>query len=365
LSQRALPNQRLVSAFGIDNAFTTTDPIWHAKFVHDAKEKIRITDTRHWKTLATAAADHITRRASKLCPTGSGSIHLVPFIQVLVFNIVMMQFFPEIAVPSEDDVKTITSLINTLWLASKQDQDHPSSSTSTSQFEKHKAELSCAIPKVFGVYAKGRDNPLNILIPAYETLWRIVLRAFLEIRFRSAVHSDLTPIFRRFIENPSRLTFELSHYSSGISIKHLVNESLRLYPPTRRIYRQMGLDDGARKERLGVDVEALQRQESIWGNNALDWDPRRWVNKIKTNEGFVPFGMGKFECPARGSFGPMMVGVLVGSLVLGFPDKDGVRWEVADEAEREGLEEIFGGAGVPLQGGREAYVGLRLVKVID
>jgi hypothetical protein len=75
--------------------------------------------------------------------------------------------------------------------------------------------------------------------------------------------------------------------------------------------------------------------------------------------------MGKFECPAKGSFGPMMVGVLVGGLVLGFPDKDGVRWEVAYEAEREGLEEIFGGAGVPLQGGREAYVGLRLVSVMD
>lgn len=31
----------------------------------------------------------------------------------------------------------------------------------------------------------------------------------------------------------------------------------------------------------------------------------------------------------------MMVGVLVGSLVLGFPAKDGERWEVADEDERE------------------------------
>jgi hypothetical protein len=70
----------------------------------------------------------------------------------------------------------------------------------------------------------------------------------------------------------------------------------------------------------------------------------------------MPFKIGKFECPAKGSFGPLMVGVLVGSLVLGFSDKDGVGWEVADEVEREGSEEIFGGAGVLLEGGREGGI---------
>jgi hypothetical protein len=70
----------------------------------------------------------------------------------------------------------------------------------------------------------------------------------------------------------------------------------------------------------------------------------------------MTFGMGSFECPAKGSFGAMMVGVLVGCLLLVFPNKDGLRWEVTDEEEREGPEEIFGGKGVPLQGERDAFV---------
>lgn len=32
---------------------------------------------------------------------------------------------------------------------------------------------------------EGKDNPLKILIPAYETLWRIVFRLSPEIRFCS------------------------------------------------------------------------------------------------------------------------------------------------------------------------------------
>jgi hypothetical protein len=266
----------------------------------------------------------------------------------------MRQFFPAVAVASEEDVKTITSLINSLWLTSKQEHDHPSSAA-ISEFEKEKIELTDAIHEVFGVPAEERGNPLNILIPAYETLWRIVLRPFFETRFRSAVRSDLIHIIRLFIQNPSHYCFEESDYSSNISVKHLVNESLGLYPPTWRIYRRMSLGDSASGECLGVDVEALHRQESIWGNNALEWDPKRWVNKLKANKAFMPFGMGSFECPAKGSFGPKMVGVLAGILVLGFLDKDRLRWEVADEEETEGPEEIFGGVGVPLQGGRHMW----------
>jgi hypothetical protein len=83
------------------------------------------------------------------------------------------------------------------------------------------------------------------------------------------MHSDLTLVVRLFIKHPSRYSFEESDYSSSISVKHLVNESLPLYPATRRIYRQMGLDDGASGERLGVDVETLQRQEQLGEQTTL------------------------------------------------------------------------------------------------
>jgi hypothetical protein len=116
-------------------------------------------------------------------------------------------------------------------------------------------------------------------------------------------------------------------------------------------------------ERVAVDVEDLQRQYSVWGMNALEWEPRRWVN-IEGDEKleFMPFGMGKFQCPAKGSFGPMLVGILVGCLVLGFEDGgvgSGI-WEVVNE---DGSKYVFGEKRVPLERGREAYAGLRLRRV--
>ena len=42
--------------------------------------------------------------------------------------------------------------------------------------EMESGEAECADP---------RENPLNWIIPAYETMWRVVLRCFLEVRFRN------------------------------------------------------------------------------------------------------------------------------------------------------------------------------------
>lgn len=57
-----------------------------------------------------------------------------------------------------------------------------------------------------------------------------------------------------------------------MSVKHIVDEALRLYPPTRRIYRS--LHNGCE---IAVDVEFLHRDQKTWGEDAGVFDPKRWL----------------------------------------------------------------------------------------
>ena len=44
LESRAIPNERLVRAYGIDNAFTTSDDTWHKEFSKEAGKRINMTE---------------------------------------------------------------------------------------------------------------------------------------------------------------------------------------------------------------------------------------------------------------------------------------------------------------------------------
>lgn len=55
------------------------------------------------------------------------------------------------------------------------------------------------------------------------------------------------------------------------SVRDIVSETLRLYPLTRRIYR----DEGAGI--VAIDVEYMHRDEDNWGRDAEEFDPTRWL----------------------------------------------------------------------------------------
>lgn len=134
-----------------------------------------------------------------------------------------------------------------------------------------------------------------------------------------------------------------------VSIKGIVAEGLRLYPPTKRIYRQM------ETEEVAVDIEYLHRNIDEWGDDALEFVPSRWATSATEGvekRGYIPFGAGRFECPARPHFWPFTIGILVGVLMAKFGDE----YEfVDDDNELEGRQ-------LPLDNGRDAYVGLKLRK---
>ncbi|CAL3973492.1 unnamed protein product [Diplocarpon coronariae] len=364
LESRALPNARLVRAFSINNAFTTTDADSHRFFVTHAKDLVRSTDCE-WNALARGAASILEATLA----ANHAPLLLVPLVQSLVFRIVVIRFFPYAAAPSDVDVATITARINTLWLACKQCH-----ATDPAALDREKKELlrklhpltpspgrDAAPDPSSSCASEDRDpgpnpdqNPLNVILPAYETLWRAVLLCFLEVRFRASEPDRLvySGVFSAFLRDPTRATFDARAGPSahhGLTVKDIVCEALRLYPPTRRINREV---EG---EQLAVDVEYLHRDPDTWGSDALGFRPGRWAVPTSTERpggaAYMPFGAGRFECPAKAVFGPMLIGVLVGTLLA----RVGSGFELVGE---EVSEDILGSG--PLQGARDSYAGVQL-----
>lgn len=70
---------------------------------------------------------------------------------------------------------------------------------------------------------------------------------------------------------------------------------------------------------------------------------------------FLPFGSGVFECPAKPSFAPMMIGLLVSGLMVatkeGWSLSGNEREEVASGGLLDGGRKAFGEVGLEVGGG--------------
>lgn len=351
LESRAGPNQRLVRVFGIDNSFTTTDVEYHVQFRRQVELLLRIGD-RRWKSLAQTVAE-VTRNDLRGRTVGMQyGMFLVPFVQAVVLKFSIHALF---SVPMDqlDDaaVATITSNINSLWISSKSSRASPSMQTEQNALF---AALRTVLPHATG----PRENPLNFILPAYETMWRIVLRCFLELQFRSG---DDSPAWRRvlagFLRDPTRVKYEsIQADGGGLSARFIVDETLRLYPPTRRIYRHKS-ETGINPELVAADIEYLHRDPSIWGEDALFFKPSRWRETSESQrEAFLPFGSKPFTCPAKGDAGPRMIAVLVSALLEVFNDG----WECKGTYYEDSIDGDR--AGSPLKLGRDSYTTLRVIK---
>ncbi|TGO08257.1 hypothetical protein BTUL_0217g00010 [Botrytis tulipae] len=344
LPSRALPNQRLVQVFSVSNAFTTTDQDFYKSFLRRAKSLLKTSNgsTSTPPKVLSILKDEISPSISE-----NGIIPLSPLIQVFCFRFVLLKFFPsEHTRSTQIPIIRITQLINSLWISSKCSCfTHPSQIPMQNSLRRELASLSLSTNY-------ENENPLNILLPAYETLWRIVLRCFLEISFRhsSDLAAEWKDLLTRFLTNMTAEQFD--ERMGGCSARDIVCEALRLYPPTKRIYRQ-NEDNGPI---FAVDVEYIQRTEEIWGTDGNEFRPERWCkleskDNMAYKEAWMPFGKGKFPCPAS-KVAPMMIGMLVGCLIDTF-GSDG--WIL----EGEGVENVLS-RDMPLDNGREAFGDLSL-----
>ena len=347
LNSRAIPNRRLVTAFGIDNSFTTASLEKNRSFIARVQGLLR-TDDGDFSRLASNAMRMFYHRLQLMGTTNN--VPLVEMVQVLVLRVVLDKFFPEIPTPSEADALSITRNINIQWVRSKDGN----TSFDPTQVQSQRA-LKSALRTVFQLHHNSHvslaaeSNPLNILLPSYEALWQVVLSGFVQLGFNS--HYFDTAIWLKqlevFLDRPTRMAFDDA--TCNTSIRYIVAEILRLYPPTKRIKR---FYDG---HLIDIDVEYLQRDLEIWGNDGCVFKPERWRTITERQEkAYMPFGSGKFVCPSRRVVGPMLIGILVAVLVKGFKNS----FEVVG---KDGEKVVFGDG--LLESGRSAYTQLKLRRI--
>ncbi|KAL4913551.1 hypothetical protein BDW62DRAFT_220604 [Aspergillus aurantiobrunneus] len=342
---RALENRDLRRAFGIHNAFTTTREAYAKQFVLTASELIRLS-REDWDNLgATLYRSVWNMKVTE--KDGRVRFNLAPMTQALTLRSSLWVSF---RMKYEVDNKLLIDLgeiIHRTWMNVKQGDklvefrdNYVLRSRLSAVFANH--DINMLSP---------RSNPLNLIVPGFETLWRLVLRLFIELHR----HEDWRAILVAFVRKPTSTQFSRELGDDGISAEFLVKEALRLYPPTRRIRRTFQFSGSEARETFTADVEACQTDPKVWGADALEFKPARWKKKAVVPElSFLAFGGRPFLCPAHHDFGPRAVGLLAGILL----DEFGEGWVLESEDARE-MGDLR--SGERLRNDRDAYGGVFLV----
>jgi hypothetical protein len=154
------------------------------------------------------------------------TLYLAPVIRVLCFRLILNILYGiEPTAPPEEDVELITKETNLQWIWSKGEGQVTKS-----------ASLLETLNQVLSSYAPGHtsspghaEDSLALILPSYETLWRVVLLTFVTMCNRTDKPVDL---------NSLRLPFCLGGSSDAEKkALNVAKEGLRLYPSTKRIYR--------------------------------------------------------------------------------------------------------------------------------
>ncbi|KAJ8110964.1 hypothetical protein OPT61_g6325 [Boeremia exigua] len=343
-------------------------------------------DKGDWTNLRECAIDCMKEYMQRM---GSrGSINLAELVQFVTLKTSQIYLFTDAEIASKtkdtfEDFRFIGHRLNDLWMNSKtpdgerlqwadQHDLHVSlrrvtSATSIDMPGSYIQETyNGAEPTVL------KENPLNFILPAYETMWRVVLRCFIEVHLRNAPNSSTWRLvladFLGELSNPDCMPDAFYRDSvTGLRPSDIAKEALRLYLPSRHVYRDF---DG---KLFCADIEACHRSHLLSGDNPLLFSPERWSNicpkeraekvadkasnaktkALKNSEqdlGYVPFAT---YCPAdkreTRAFAMKTITMLVAVLGDGL---DG-EWRLA---EVDNLRE----RGIPLESDRSAYGKLEL-----
>ena len=414
VKSRAIPNRRLIQAFDIDNSFTTSEGERRREFNLEAGKAIKMTEAKVSTTelnvvsspekLVCARPEHRDNLFSfnflgntwyLTVPKGCADIDIMKWQQVAVFaeelvgqailpsnpatvsqsasvtldslvrsvclKIVLHVLFNKNQLELDNEsIATITESINTLWIQSKGD-DKPSKADK-STLRKALANFSLDMDSF-----NKRENSLNLIIPSYETLWRVVLAGFLQVTFVRGASPKWRSALEHFLANPTiaaRKEFVQDSKDFPVSVDHLVKETLRLYPSVKRVYRQLNMDNGPGPEDVAANIEACQRNKEVWGADAQCFVPSRWITASnEAQNSYMAFGVSPFVCPAKGEFGPMIIGILMAAFTHHLSSE---KWHLNSgegslDIVQHGLDKALSGE-EPLVSDRSTYEGIRIVR---
>ncbi|PSR80247.1 cytochrome P450, partial [Coniella lustricola] len=306
LQLRAGPNARLIQAFGIDNSFTTTDPSVHKAFQSAARKPLQELSQERWSALFDEAIRIIKQEknlamADDDVQKSTYSISLAQCVRRLCFEMVFhILFGTKPGTLSRQDVNIAALEINSQWLISKAKQVNTKSTALNSALLHLIAHSSNP--------ATSSEAALNLILPAYETLWRVILLTFV-----SACHRQQDS---NVLDTLNGLPGCLGRGDGEEQqVRLLAKEGLRLFPSTKRVHRCASLQDFCPNKIVSADIEACQRDPYIWGKDAPRFRPGRFehLTGLQKNA-YMPFGLRPHMCPASAAFGERMIVLLVGAL---------------------------------------------------
>lgn len=269
LAERAQANRRLVAAFGFtDSAFTSADPDVHHRFTSAAHQLLRHAKLQDVSVTAKKAISKFAAPAA--------SLPFDEFVQAVTLATIFCTLFSTPDNPihlsslAYTDLAPLGADITRLWQHSKL-AGAPLPSLLAAVHARLRVWLPAAYSDQGDTALRGtagwsiaRDaDPLELLVPAFEALWRVV-----------AVTVARCTADRR-----------LRVRDGGI-----VCEVLRLHPPTRHIARVVC------GRSVKADVESAQRDPAVWdvGTAADTFDPTRPQAKA----GLLAFGIAPLRCVA-------------------------------------------------------------------
>jgi len=290
LKSRSTPNERLAITFKIENGFTTMSLDTHAEYVNHIHELLKMVSYYSEQILIKDIFE--TEKAIFVKKYGE-NIPFLKYILTVSFKFSIKRFLGELLNDklTEADMSDLClkagDKITSLWLESKK---------GPVDWEEQKALFDILQILFPSLNVEDKlENPLNIILPSFETLWRVMYR--LCVTVQCSDEADLyLKVLRQFGEDPSEATFK--NKVDGVSAEFIVKEILFVNPPTRTIYRS---DENGNI--VGVDVKVVHME----GVEIKGFYPQRWGNDKDIP--FLTFGYGSMSCPAK-RFAPVALALM-------------------------------------------------------
>lgn len=372
LDSRVKSNQNLRLTFGISNPFTNSDRSYHQDFRKLIVKSIDLND-EEWNKIKNITLKAVNDYSNL---DKGGIVEIVPWIQQITLNVVLCGYLG-MDVNVDKVINIAPGIINDLWLKSKELNCVKENNEKFNSIMKTKSKLKNlfrsvaseasetpnVIKKISEIARKhfpnafcseATDNsladdlesPLNILIPAYETMWRVVLYSLLEIKVRPSLKKDydtkelnfkeIDEAVKTFLKKPNHSTLK----DDSSILWCIIQETLRLYPPTRHIHR---VDE--KHNVVTVAVEKIHRDPENWGEDATFFKPKRFLSNEK-NKAYIPFSYGKLKCVAADKFAPTLAAILISAIL------DRVDDIILGQKTKESL---FLKANLPFENNRSAF----------